>query len=115
MITPELWRTNIIENVQAISDINSQKERWLGKANIIASPEGDLCDLFDGNLFDDFLKSSMINLSSEQKIAGEIFRDKINDYFDKFSVIPEPDIIINDPEWYDVRKSAQDFLNTLTK
>ena len=115
MITPEFWRANIIRSVKKISDIDFQKKHWFGGGNIISSTEGDFWDLFDDHFFDEFLESPMINLSAEQKIAGEIFRDKINDYFDKFSVIPEPDIIINDPEWHDVRKSAQDFLNTLTK
>jgi hypothetical protein len=115
MITRELWLANIVSVVQQMADINFQKKHWFGGGNIISSPEGDFGDLFDDHFFDEFLESPMINLSAEQKIAGEIFRDKINDYFDKFSVIPEPDIIINDPEWYDVRKSAQDFLNTLTQ
>jgi hypothetical protein len=115
MITRELWLANVVSAVQEIADINFQKNHWFGEGNLIASPEEALCGLFDDFMLDKFLESPLINLSSEQKIAGEIFRDKINDYFDKFAVIPEPDIIINDPEWHDVRKSAQDFLNTLTK
>ncbi len=108
-----LWRNNIKEAAQDIGSKEFQELAWFGKSDQISSPVEVYCMLFDDFLFDDFLESSDIGLSDEQKYLGNKLRDSLNTYSPPGSTLPPPEQMLDDPEWQKVRNIAREFVDSL--
>lgn len=114
-MTPEIWKECILDSVSNIADKEFQKKSWFGGTEYVSSPEEVYCQLFDDFIFDDFLDSTDISLTKEQRNSGNILRDKLNEYLKTLDVISDPEEVFNDPIWEDIRNSAQEFLATFRK
>lgn len=64
MMSPQVWKTNVMSAVKAIADEQFQRAAWFGLLpNVVSSPEEMICTLFDDFVFGDFLNASEIGLS----------------------------------------------------
>ena len=101
---------NKLDAIEA--DLQSADENNIGaqKATELFEKYGML---FDDFLFDDFLESSDIGLSDEQKYLGNKLRDSLNTYSPPGSTLPPPEQMLDDPEWQKVRNIAREFVDSL--
>ena len=106
------WKECVLEIVKSISDKTFQEKAWFGLGDVISSPEEFYCTLFDDYMYDDFLKSSHIDMTSRQRNLGVQLKNKLNEYSKNMDEFPDPKVIIEDPDWDEVRKAAQKFLQS---
>jgi hypothetical protein len=114
MIPPDVWIKNVRAVVGFISDEQAQRDEWLvSEPSIIWWPDELFCKFFDDLFFDEFLLSPEINLTSEQRAAGETLLAKMEIFSDSTPVHVDPKHIIDDDRWVDIRRAAQVFLDGL--
>lgn len=110
---PEIWKKNILEVVSYIADKNYQEKTWFGNSKeAVSSPEELYCTLFDDFIYEDFLNSATIELSSKQRELGWMLAQQMDLYQNNNPEKIDPKEIFNDPSWDEVRKSAQKFLES---
>lgn len=114
-MTREEWLSCIRDVTRKISSQKYQDDSWFGKTDIISSPDELICELFDDYLFDDFINSELISLSENQINHAIIFKDDLNFFLESIDDDYSAHDIFNDPRWERVRKSARQFLKSLTE
>ena len=71
------------------------------------------CQLFDDNLFDNFLLDKSLGLKTKQRECGDylqmIMKKYLEQQFERF----EPQKVYNDPRWEEIRQSAKLFYSAL--
>ncbi len=114
MMSPEKWRIAICDVVKNISNEEFQRTAWLGLSPTrVSSPDELLSQFFDDFDFSDFLTSPEVNLTSEQKAAGENLKGKMEKFADSTPKHLDPRDVIDDERWKEIRIAAQVFLETL--
>ncbi|TAH33001.1 hypothetical protein EYC58_02495 [Candidatus Saccharibacteria bacterium] len=108
-----IWKKNIREIVQDIASRESQERAWFGKSEQISSPDELYNSLFDDFLFDAFLASSEVNLSSLQKELGMRLSSSLKEYSPQGQELPSPRKMVRDPSWQKVRDIARAFERSL--
>lgn len=109
-MNPTNWKQLIYESCSRIADKKYQSRAWFGLGSEVSSPEELYCELFDDLLFEEFLESKESNLSQEHRNIGLLLKDTLNDYPLKDDDFIDPQIVIDDPKWEEVRKLAKRFL-----
>jgi hypothetical protein len=113
-MSPENWKSAICDVIEQIANEEFQGTAWFGlDPNVVSSPDELFCTLFDDFIFDDFLTSPEVNLTSAQRAAGqdlktkmEIFAASTPDHFD-------PGQVIDSEPWRKIRLAARGFRETL--
>lgn len=113
MMTSEVWRKNIKKSVSNIADRDFQASAWFGSGEKISSPDEIYNTLLEDFTFDDFLASTEVNLTEEQRRLGFSLRRALDKYSSGQTELPEPSDMIDDPEWEKVRKVAREFLESM--
>ena len=112
-IEPAEWTTLITDSVDRLADRNYQERAWFDKSNEVSSPDEMFCQLFDDLDFESYLRSEAIRLTERQRELGRVLEARMNHYANRTPSILDPYTVINDPEWDEIRKAAQDFGNSL--
>jgi hypothetical protein len=114
MKTPQIpadrWINNLLEAAQTIADKQYQESRWLA-ANAFAweSPDEAINVLYDCVL-DGFIEQFSESFSEEQATAVTHFRDEVNRYCKATPQHLEPEMVLTDLRWDDVRQKAAVFI-----
>jgi hypothetical protein len=111
---PDTWKTAILNTVLHIASKDYQEKSWFGKGDVISSPEELYCELFDDELFDDFLSSSQVVMTETQKQFGRQLKAKLENYSKIVSEFPNPKEIFFDPQWEEIRTVARKFLEAMS-
>lgn len=97
---------NIYNDIKEISDIEMQKECWLGKnESYISSYDEVMCRLFDDNDFDSFIDKTSKKICFSKEIITELAKLRIllNSYIEKET----DEEIISDIEWHKITDQAK--------
>jgi hypothetical protein len=108
-----IWQRNICQGLYEVADEKFQRENWSGKGKYISSPDDIYNSLFSDLGIKDFIASSEVGLTDQQKKAGDDLVAKL-EAFDKV-VGPElpPDVVIDHPKWNEIRQAAKKFRDSL--
>jgi len=114
MMSPERWKIAISDVVRNITNEEFQRTAWFGLSPTqISSPEELLSQFLDDFDFNDFLNSSELNLTPKQKAAGEVLKSKMESFADATPKHLDPQVVMDDARWKEIRIAAQAFLETL--
>ena len=108
------WRLGVISVVRNLSDRDFQASAWFGKSELISSPEELYCQLFDDFIFDDFIQSTEINLTIQQKQRALALKNRMEETAQHLDIRKDPKEIVDNPLWVEVRAEAKRFLESLT-
>lgn len=108
----ELWKEKILEVVEDISDDELQKETWFGKSEKVSSPEDLYCNLLDDFMFEEFLVKANTLLSKSQLSLGETLVSKMIGFRDAIFSYSDPQEILENPKWKEIRLLAASFKNS---
>ncbi|MBD2233004.1 hypothetical protein [Phormidium tenue] len=100
------WQEKIIEVLKDISDEEFQRESWLGRSDKISSPEELYCNLFDDFIFKDFIEEQKSLFSSAQLGWGQELVKKMEAFKETIFSYPDPQEIIDDERWIEIRQLA---------
>lgn len=110
MMSREKWLACIIEAAQNISSRDFQKEAWSPGGRVVSSPEEVYQSLMEDCTFDLFFQTYGKAFSEEQSRSWSELRTRLEEYYDKLPVFPNPHDVLNDPEWDSVRGAAERFV-----
>jgi hypothetical protein len=109
-ITPELWVSNLLEIATSIADRKMQEEKWAaGTWNVWEHPD-ELINSTDDYVLDGFVEAFPSIFSSEQESAARRFRDEVDHFCASPSATLEPAELLSDPNWEQLRQSADEFI-----
>ena len=109
------WKDLVLDVVRKISDENYQKNTWFGGGDSISSPQELYCQLFDDFMYEDFLISEDINITTAQREMGKCLENAMNQYTNKIDYIKDPKKVFDDSRWNNIRKIAKGFIKTMDK
>jgi hypothetical protein len=113
-MSPETWKSAIRGAVQNISDEQYQRRSWLGSSPAeSSSPDELLSQLLDDLTLSDFLVSDDVKLTNQQRAAGKALEAKLNLYTQTAPTQLDPERVLADERWADIRRSARMFLEAL--
>jgi len=114
MMSPSVWKANILETVKYIANKPLQKKGWFEVCDDSSHPD-ELYDwLFDDDDIEGFLNEKSLGLTNKQIIAGKELIHEMIAYDEKNSGSLDPRVVIKDPEWDKVVLAAQNFYKALT-
>lgn len=97
---------NTYADIKEISDIEKQKQCWLGKdKNYVSSFDEVMCRLFDDNDFDSFVDKTSKEIGLSKEVITELIKLRflLNSYLEKGT----DEEIIQDIEWHKVSNQAK--------
>ena len=100
----KLWADNILKNIEVISDIDRQRRGWIGgdiSTNTLSWYE-EICDLFDSNVFEEFIDENKSLLGNAFPKLCEL-KDRLKAYQGHED---DSDILV-DPEWIEISNLAK--------
>jgi len=113
-MSPENWKNAICDVVEQISNERIQRTAWFGlDPNVVSSPDELFCTLLDDFIFDDFLTSPEVNLTSKQRAAGQDLKNKLEKFAASVPGQLDPRQVIDDERWREIRLAAQAFRQKL--
>lgn len=101
----KLWAENIKKNIEVFADMELQRKGWIEgdiSSNTISWYD-EICDLFDSNLFDDFLDQNKELLNAETYSLLKYLKDRL----DKYEGHEDDAIILADPQWVEISNLAK--------
>jgi len=113
-MTYEQWREYILEIVRAIASREHQEKVWLGPRPEI-NWVGDLYNDLSEEFFDDFFDRYSDDFTIEQLTAWDQFKQKFKSYGDGLPTYPDPEMVITDPKWQNVREAAARLVRAFEK
>lgn len=102
----ELWTQNIKKNIGVFSDLERQRKAWIEgdlSAGSLSWYE-EICDLFDSNLFEEYLLAAKATL--EPSVYAKLL--ELKERLDAYEGHEEDSEILKDPEWVEITKLAHD-------
>lgn len=107
MIDYNLWKENIQNNLLEVSDTDFQYDVWVkgSRPNYISSFAEVYCQLYDNNMFEEFIKESkdILDAILLRKLSN------LNEQLQKYDEGKKTDAqIINDPKWQEIVRIAKD-------
>lgn len=100
-------------SLKQIASAEFQEKGWVKIENYdYCSFSETLCKLFDDANFEDFIDNDAktFGLSDHQIGKLDQLRNSINSYVDKRGCYVEPEFIVKDPEWHNIRQLAKECL-----
>lgn len=113
MINYQIWKENIFNGINTISDIETQKKIWMGKdPNYVSSFVEDISTLMDSYGFkNDFWQDkNIVNFYFDNRFIQElkILKNMILDYLNYWNNEKLTDEeILNDNEWHKIVEQAK--------
>lgn len=108
-ITQDAWKAGIRDVVREIADAEYQERVWRGlEPQRVSSPD----EVYSG-MFDEFLYSDAVELSSEQLRLGKKLHTALRKYSPRGGQSPSVEHMLADPAWHRVRQVAAEFLAVL--
>jgi hypothetical protein len=107
------WKNNILNAIKDISDIEFQREAWLGKnPNIVSSYDEVINTLYDDNDFERYIEhyKSLNGNTVLYRLLNTLNR-LINDY--NIKSVENDSIILEDPKWIDITEKAKEIISLL--
>jgi hypothetical protein len=113
-ITPERWIANLLEVATSIANRKMQIEKWgAGTWNIWEHPDEMICRT-DDSVLDGFIEAFPSIFSAEQESAVRGFRDEVDHFCVSPSATLEAAELLSDPNWEQLRQSADEFIKAFT-
>ena len=99
-----VWYKNIFQGIQAIADIEFQRQAWLGNHRTqISSFTETINTLYDDFSFEDFLKSEKDKI--DQNLLNNLTR--LDQLIDQYEEKESDELILNDPSWLAIVDQAK--------
>lgn len=105
-----------MEAIGHIASSEYQKASWFGAGELVSSPIEAYCELFDDQLFEDFLESAGSGLSEHQRRAGRRLVDELERFADSVGErgLRDAHAVYLHPDWEDVRRAASECLQAFS-
>jgi hypothetical protein len=111
MMTHEQWLNGILSAARHIASKDYQERAWLGGGGReISSPAEIYNELFDDYTFDLFRETYSATFTPTQLVAWDDFKTLMEKYGERVSDNPDPNRVLDDPEWQEVRGAAARFV-----
>jgi hypothetical protein len=107
------WRTVLKQVVGAIADEELQRRAWFGIGPEESTPDEDICQLFGDAAIEEFLDRTDTGLNQAQLEAGRHLLELMRQLSDQTPSHIEPDDLIDDPRWREIREAATHFYKLL--
>ena len=111
-MTPEVWRAELREILQWLSDEGYQLRTWFEQGEEISSPE-ELTAMLDTLQLEREFGREGSWLTGEQQRLGRELLGAVDAFFDTQPKPPDPHVAINEPTWGVVRERAAALLTSL--
>lgn len=114
----DVWLNNIVESLKEIASAEFQEKGWVrGEIHQYCNYVETSCGLFDDACFEDFLDfyAEKFGLSCQQIQILNRVREAMKNFSRSLQHhgYEDPQIIVNDPKWHEIRQLAKDALKTL--
>jgi hypothetical protein len=109
----QAWRAVLEGVVDSIADEEMQRRSWFGIGPEVWSPDEAFCQFFGDADAEEFLAREDTGLDPEQLAAGRHLLELMRKLSDQTPEHINPDQLIDDPRWQEIRKSAAYFHNLL--
>jgi hypothetical protein len=106
----EQWQSKILATVEHIASREYQSRAWFGLSDSVSSPEELFNELFDDLIFHLFFTTYSSEFTEDQKLAWKDLESRLESYAETTSEKMNPQTVLADPRWEDIRKSAHRFL-----
>lgn len=108
-IPRERWITNLVEAASAIADREAQENRWRAPDRFAwEHPDEVINVLMDDCVFELFVELYCGTFTQTQLASAMALRDRVKSLCDSAPHDLRPDEMLTNPDWNDVRASAQD-------
>ena len=105
----DTWRRLIERVVGGLADEALQRRAWFGIGPEESSPDEEFCMFFDDAAIEEFLERDDNGLNDQQLQAGKHLVKLMNDLADQTPEHIEPENLIDDPRWGEIRMTAACF------
>ena len=103
------WRKVVEQVVGGLADEALQRRSWFGVGPEESSPDEEFCMFFDDAAIEAFLERDDTGLDEGQINAGKHLVKLMNALSDQTPEHIEPENLIDDPRWREIRKAAARF------
>ena len=110
----EHWLARIVAAAQNIASDEFQRDAWFPGGHAVSSPDEIYQVLIEDCTFDLFFETYGKSFNEEQQRSWKRLRNALQEYYDKLPASPDPNLVLNDPEWHTVRKIAQEFVRAFS-
>ena len=110
MMSYDEWLPRIIDAAQDIASREFQEVAWFPGGKVVSSPDEAYQVLMEDFTFDLFFETYGQRFSPHQLRTADEFRSILKDYYDKLARHPDPQLVIDDPNWDSVRQAADRFV-----
>jgi hypothetical protein len=108
-----LWKCQLRAALDRIADENYQRLAWFNRHFESSSPDELICQLYDDHLFEAFIESDSMGLSSDQKREARQFSELMTKFCEATPSNLDARLVINDPRWERIRDEAKRLLLVL--
>jgi hypothetical protein len=111
-IDPELWRKNIKDDLDWLSDEDHQRRVWAHNLSDWDFPDEAVYSLGD-HAFAEFIDAPEIGLNPAQKAKAREFKAVFDRFLEERPAHLEGAWLVDDPRWVHIRKLARELLDML--
>lgn len=108
----QVWKTNLYNAIKDLSDMDFQKDSWVGKTQKTISSfievTAAVVDDFDLKGYLQYYKS----VNGEDKLYRLLF--ELNQMLDKYHPNMKDTLILRDPEWIAITNKAEEVVNLIS-
>lgn len=112
MLTEEEWLENIVGVVKHFADEEYQRSAWLGHGLSVSSPTEMYNELYEDVAFNLYRDQYGSSFSDAQRSAWLGFDQMLEKYGESLDEKVNPEAVLEDPAWLQVRRAADRFLQT---
>ncbi|HWD60179.1 MAG TPA: hypothetical protein VG308_17975 [Stellaceae bacterium] len=107
------WRRVVEDVVAGLADEAMQRRAWFGLGPEVSSPDDEFCMFFGDAAVEEFLERDDTGLGAGQRAAGRHLFKLMRDLSDQTPEHIEPEALIDDPRWQEIRNAAARFAKLL--
>jgi hypothetical protein len=115
MMSYENWLNCILAAATHIASRAHQEETWKAGGNLVSSPDEAFLGLMEDCTSELFFETYGKTLSQEQVQRWNDLKTRLESYYDRVPLYPEPMQVLNDPEWDLVRQAAGKFVQSFNR
>lgn len=109
------WRRVVEQVVSGIADADAQRRAWFGIGPEQGSPDEEFNQFFGDAAIEEFLARGDTGLRNEQLKAGQHLLELMKKLSVETPQHIEPEDLIDDPRWHEIREAAAQFLTRLSE
>lgn len=110
-----IWRENVRSIIEDISEEAKQRRAWFGIGSEIWSAGDAFINFFDDFAVDEFIERPDCGWNDEQIRVGRRLSQLMRKLSDETPEFIEPDELIDDPRWIEIRGVASQLLRLLSR